>query len=133
MYDFKSEYQMLNTLSQTETANVLGCLLPKVKRMLREGLLDQVNVTGARYKRIPTQQVIKLLREELQTITMRSNTIKNALMNMQTMLDKEYEENEVQSSPKYDVEMFSYLNDPRNAELRCDQRKEAGGIQNVRK
>lgn len=111
-------YDMNNTVSQTEAANMLSCLLPRVKRMLKKGVLDLVNVPGARYRRIPTIQIVKLLRGELQTITLRSNTIKNALTNMQTRLDAgEIVGVTTELIPKYDVYKMSYLSDPQNAEL----------------
>lgn len=112
------QYHMHNTVSQTEAANVLSCLLPKIKRMLNKGVLEQVHVIGARYNRIPIQQVINLLRKELQDITMRSNTIKNALVNLQTKLENGVIEGiTTEIRPKYDVYEMSYLSDPRNAEL----------------
>lgn len=118
MYDFKSESQSHNTVSQTEAANLLGCLLPKIKRMIKGGTLDLVNVDGSRYERVPIEQIVKLLREELQAITLRSNTIKNSLVGLQTKLDNgEIAGVTTEINPKYNVYEFSYLRDPLNAEL----------------
>ncbi len=117
-YKFKSEYQSYNTVSQTEAANLLGCLLAKVKRMIKGGTLELINVDGSRYERVPIEQVVKLLREELQTITMRSNTIKNALVNLQTKIENGDIPGVTRAiKPTHDIYKLSYLNDPRNAEL----------------
>jgi hypothetical protein len=119
------ENSVANTVSITRAVKMLGWTIPRLHRNVKNGTLQLVQVEEQRFQRITIESLVKLLKKELSAITVRSNSIKNSLTVLQTMLDKEYAKKEMQSSPKYDAETFSYLSDPRNAELRCEQRREA--------
>lgn len=121
----RTKHSVANTVSITQAVQMMDWTIPRLHRNVARGTLKLVQLEGHRFQRITIQSLAKLLKKELNTINRRSDSIKDSITVLQTMLDKEYEETEVQSSPKYDIEMFSYLNDPKNAELRCDQRREA--------
>ncbi len=114
-----------NTVSITQAVRMMDWTIPRLHRNVEKGTLKLVQVEKLRFKRITIQSLVKLLKKELNALTKRSDSIKDSLTVLQTMLDKDYEENEIQSLPKYDAETFSYLSDPRNAELQWDQRREA--------
>ncbi len=96
---------------------MLDWTIPRLHRNVENGTLKIVRLEGKRFKRITIQSLVELLKKELIVLTRRSNAIKDSLTVLQTMLDKEYGEQAIQFSPKYDVETFSYLSDPKNAEL----------------
>ncbi len=120
-----TKHSVANTVSITQVVEMMDWTIPRLHRNVKKGTLKFVQLEGQRFKRITIQSLAKLLKKDLNALSRRSNAICESLTVLQTMLDREYEENEVQSSPKYDVDTFSYLSDPRNAELRCDQRREA--------
>ncbi len=113
----KIQNSVANTVSISQAVKMMDWTIPRLHRNVENGTLKIVRLEGKRFKRITIQSLVELLKKELNALAKRSNAIKESLTVLQTMLDKEYEEHVIQFSPKYDVETFSYLNDPKNAEL----------------
>ena len=121
----RTKHSVANTVSITQAVQMMDWTIPRLHRNVEGGTLKLVQLEGQRFKRITIISLVKMLKKELNTLNRRSDSIKDSFTVLQTILDKEYEENVMQSSPKYDVDTFSYLSDPKNAELQCDQRREA--------